>query len=130
MNEGGVEASALGGFDWVVPKGAENRDAAVQFIAFMNSKQILQHAWEAGRLPSRNDITIDNPKWPAAYKTFQAEMAYARPRGPHPQWPDISLAIQNAIQLSLTGQEEPKKALADAAAKIGPILAKMPLPNQ
>lgn len=126
----GVEATALGGFDWGVPKGAEDREAAIDFVAFMNSPEVLKNAWNTGRLPARKDIKIENPKWPEAYKVFSEEMAYAKPRGPHPRWPDISLAIQNALQQALTGQKTAEQALADAAAIVKPILEETPLPQQ
>ncbi len=54
-------------------------------------------------------------------------MQYARARGPHPQWPDISRPIQVAIQEALTGARPAADALRDAAAKVKPILAKTPL---
>lgn len=119
-----VKASALGGFDWAVPKGARHMNAALDFIAYMNSKQVLEHAWASGRLPSRKDVEIANPLWPKAYKVFHASMQFARARGPNPDWPQISLAIQNALQEALTFQQTPAKALAKAAGVVDPILKK------
>ena len=48
-------------------------------------------------------------------------------RGPHPQWPDISRAMQTAIQEALVGAKPAGPALKDASDKIKPILAKTPL---
>lgn len=125
----GIEASALGGFDWAVPAGAEDVEAAVDFIAFMNSPEVLGNAWNTGRLPARSDVEVTDPQWPEAFATFSAQLASARARGPHPRWPDISLAIQNAVQQALTGLASPEEALAQAAEIVGPILEETPLPE-
>ena len=58
----------------------------------------------------------------AALKVFQEQMKYAKPRGPHPAWPKISKAIQDAIQAALTGQMSAKDALDQAAEKIKGVL--------
>lgn len=49
-------------------------------------------------------------------------MKYARNRGPHPEWPRISQAIQQAIQSTLTGQADAEDALAAAQDKIDAVL--------
>jgi multiple sugar transport system substrate-binding protein len=51
-------------------------------------------------------------------------MQYARPRGPNPDWPKISKAIQTAIQSALTHQADPKTALQTAQATIDRVLKK------
>ena len=55
---------------------------------------------------------------------FAEQIKYARVRGPEPQWPKISKAIQTAIQDSLTGQTDPTTALKTAAATISTVLGK------
>lgn len=49
-------------------------------------------------------------------------MKYARNRGPSPDWPKISQAIQTAIQTTLTGQATAEDALATAQDRIDGIL--------
>ena len=122
-----VEASALGDFNWTIPAGAENADAAFEFIEFMSTQKVLENAWNSGRLPPRKDIAISDPQWPAAFETFNRQMESARARGPHPEWPEISAAIQTAIQEALTRTKPPQEALTDAEAKVDPILAETPL---
>ena len=76
-------------------------------------------------LPARSDISIPKTGQPlkdAALKVFQEQLKYAKPRGPHPEWPKISKAIQDAIQAALTGQMSPKDALDQAAEKIKGVL--------
>lgn len=122
-----IKASALGGYDWVVPKGAKETDGAFRFIEFMSDPKILNEGWKTGRLAPRSDVKVADPLWPQAYATYLEQLASARARGPHPQWPDISRALQIAMQEAITGAKPPAAALADAAKKIQPILAKTPL---
>jgi multiple sugar transport system substrate-binding protein len=122
-----IRASALGGYDFVIPKGARELDGAFRFIEFMSNPAILNEGWKSGRLAPRADVVVAEPLWPQAYAIFREQLQSARPRGPHPQWPDISRAIQAAIQEALTGVKPPDIALKEAARKIAPILAKTPL---
>ena len=102
-------------------------DGAFAFIEFMAQPQIVSEGWNTGRLPPRTDIVIDNPQWPQAYAIYHEQLQSARARGPHPQWPDLSRPMQTAIQEAITGKRTAAEALADAAKKIQPILAKTPL---
>ena len=122
-----IKASALGGYDWVVPKGAKSVDGAFKFIEFMSNPKILNEGWATGRLAPRSDVVVQNPLWPQAYGIYREQLQSARARGPHPQWPDISRAIQTAMQEALTGTKPADVALGEAAKKIEPILARTPL---
>lgn len=123
-----IEASAIGGFNFAIPKGAKNRDEAFKVIEFMSLPEQVQTAWPSGRMPATN-IKLANPQWPEAYSVFTKQMQSARALGPHPQWPDISRALQTAIQESLTGVATPEQALDKAAKAVAPILQKTPLDN-
>ncbi len=122
-----IRASALGGYDWVVPKGAKSVDGAFKFIEFMSNPKILNEGWATGRLAPRSDVVVQNPLWPQAYGIYREQLQSARARGPHPQWPDISRAIQTAMQEAITGAKPADVALGEAAKKIEPILARTPL---
>ena len=122
-----IHASSLGGYDWVVPKDAQDPDGAFAFIEYMAQPKIVSDGWNTGRLPPRTDIVIDNPQWPQAYAIYHEQLESARARGPHPQWPDLSRPMQTAIQEAITGKRSAAEALTDAAKKIQPILAKTPL---
>ena len=99
-----IHASSLGGYDWVVPKDAQDPDGAFAFIEFMAQPKIVSDGWNTGRLPPRTDIVIDNPQWPQAYAIYHEQLESARARGPHPQWPDLSRPMQTAIQEAITGK--------------------------
>ncbi len=122
-----IQASALGGFVWAIPKGAKNVAGAFKVIEFMSMQPQMAIAWQGGRLPPSPNVVIDNPQFPAAYAAFKKQMEFARPRGPHPDWPQISAAIQTAIQESLTGRAKPAQALAKAQKTVAPLLQKNPL---
>ena len=122
-----IGASALGGYDFVVPKGAKEVEGAFRFIEFMSNPKILNEGWKTGRLAPRSDVVVEAPLWPQAYAIYREQLGSARARGPHPQWPEISRAIQTAIQEAVTGAKPADVALQEAAKKIQPILAKTPL---
>jgi len=122
-----IKASALGGYDWVLPKGAKQVEGAFKFVEFMSNPKILNEGWATGRLAPRSDVVVQDPRWPQAYAIYREQLQSARARGPHPQWPDISRAIQTAMQEALTGAKPADAALAEAARKVQPILAKTPL---
>ena len=121
-----IPASALGGYDWIVPKGAAQVDGAFKFIEFMSNPKILNEGWATGRLAPRSDVVVEKPLWPQAYEIYRKQLESAKARGPHPQWPDISRAIQIAMQEAITGAKPAEQALSEAAKKIQPILAKTP----
>jgi len=122
-----IRASSLGGYDYVIPKGAKDVEGAFRFIEFMSRADILKEGWKTGRLPPRTDIDVPDPQWRQAYEMYHEQVKTARARGPHPQWPDISRAMQTAIQEALVGAKPAGPALKDASDKIKPILAKTPL---
>jgi len=86
---------------------------------FMRDENLLVFNQRHGTLAPNLDLTVEmhfgnDPVW----QGFQEQIVYARPRGPHPNWPEISSAIQIAMQEVLTGASTPEQAGADAAASI------------
>jgi multiple sugar transport system substrate-binding protein len=122
-----IRASALGGWNWCIPAAARHPDAAWQVIEWMARPEQMSNSWKSGRLPPRTDVTIEDPAYPVAFKTYSEQMKSARARGPHPSWPEISRAIQLAIQKAMTRSESAEAALAEAAREVDGILAKTPL---
>jgi multiple sugar transport system substrate-binding protein len=122
-----LQASALGGYVWGISKGATHRDAAFRVIEFMSEPAQMQQSWSGGRLAPVKTLTIEHPTLPQAYSTFTEQMQFAKPRGPHPQWPDISAALQTAIQEALIGRSTPELALQKASRVITPILDRTPM---
>ncbi|TDG10811.1 sugar ABC transporter substrate-binding protein [Paraburkholderia guartelaensis] len=114
---GGPRASALGEQNHAILRGAKNPDVAFQFLEYMYAQR--GRDWnEFGMLPPSRDTVTPNPKWPQAYKVFNEQMQYARPRGPNPNWPKISKSISDAIQSVLTHQATPQQAMAADAQTV------------
>jgi multiple sugar transport system substrate-binding protein len=116
--------SILGGENYGITLGSQNVEAAWEYIAFTqepeNYKQFLQ---EAGMFPSREDVAED-PYWAdhPVLSVFLEGVRVARPRAYGANYLEISNAIQDAMQASISGQSTVADALDAAAAIITPLL--------
>jgi multiple sugar transport system substrate-binding protein len=122
--EGVERSSAMGDFNWAIFSSSKHPQEAFKVLEYFVSQDDKMFE-NYGQLPARSDIAIPptgQPLKDAALKTFIEQLKYAKPRGPHPEWPKISKAIQDAIQAALTGQMSPKDALDQAAEKIKAVL--------
>ena len=122
--EGAERSSAMGDFNWAIFSNTEHPDEAFKVLEYFVSQDDRMFK-DFGQLPPRSDITIaptGEPLKDAALKVFIEQLRYAQPRGPHPEWPKISKAIQDAIQAALTGQMSAKDALDQAAERINAVL--------
>lgn len=121
--EGAQRSSAMGDYNWAIFSSTKHPEEAFKALEFFASKDATMYK-DFGQLPARADLPVPptgNAVKDAALATFLEQMKYAQPRGPSPEWPKISKAIQDAIQAALTGQMEPKAALDQAAEKIKSI---------
>ncbi len=122
--EGAERSSAMGDFNWAIFASTTHPQEAFKVLEYFVSQDDRMFK-DFGQLPARSDIAIPEtgePKKDAALKVFVEQLKYAKPRGPHPEWPKISKAIQDAIQAALTGQMSSKDALDQAAEKIKAVL--------
>ncbi|WP_283192612.1 sugar ABC transporter substrate-binding protein [Rhizobium sp. AN80A] len=118
--EGAPRSSAMGDYNWAIFSSSKYPAEAFKALEFFASKDNTMYE-KFGQLPARSDIAIPptgNKLKDDALKTFVEQLKYAQPRGPSPEWPKISKAIQDAIQAALAGQMSPKDALDQAAEKI------------
>ena len=122
--EGGPRASALGDFNLAVFANTEHPDEAFAFLEYMVSQ--VDRVWpEFTRLPSFAGVELaptGDARIDEAAQVFTEQLGYARNRGPHPDWPRISSAIQDAFQSVLTDQAEAQDALDRAQEQIEGIL--------
>ncbi|PDT81419.1 sugar ABC transporter substrate-binding protein [Sinorhizobium sp. BJ1] len=121
---GAERSSAMGDFNWAIFSNTEHPQEAFKVLEYFVSQDDRMFK-DFGQLPARSDISIPPAGVPlkdAALKVFVEQLKYAKPRGPHPEWPKISKAIQDAIQAALTGQMSSKEALDQAAEKIKAVL--------
>lgn len=121
---GAERASAMGDFNWAIFSNTDNPDEAFAALEYFASQDDRLFP-DFGQLPARSDIALPPtgvaPK-DAALQVFLEQLQYAQARGPHPEWPKISKAIQDAIQLALTGQKTSQEALDQAQASIDAVL--------
>lgn len=122
--EGGTRSSAMGDFNWAIFSSSKHPEEAFKALEYFASQDHrLFPEW--GQLPARSDIELPETGVAlkdAALEVFVEQLQYAQARGPHPEWPKISKAIQDAIQGTLTGQMSAKDALDQAAATISGVL--------
>jgi multiple sugar transport system substrate-binding protein len=119
------QASAMGGVNIGIVKGAKNADAAWEYIKWLYRPEAIAEFWQKfGTLPLMPEIAKSAPYWKGdpVYEVLLEQMKYAAPRGPHPRWPEISAAIYTAMQEALTGVKTSEQALADAAKKVEDII--------
>lgn len=120
--DNGVNASCLGGENFVICKGAD-REACWEFLSwFCGKENSQQYNFDINKFSPRADV--DGSVVYAAdpqMALFASVMPTAKPRGPHPRWPEISAAIYTAEQEALTGQKTPKEAMIDAQKKVDKI---------
>lgn len=120
-------ASSLGGENWAVFAASKQQDGAWDFLKFVVDPAYGTKLTDCmGYIPSRKDVLAqvaaknkDNP----TVQVFLKQMESALPRGPLPNWSDVSAVIQEAMQGALSGQATPEQAMKDAAAKIKPLLS-------
>lgn len=117
--EGGQRVSAAGNFTYAIPASAKNPDLAFKFIEYIYSQG--DRSWnEFSDLPARavTPISVKNPE---AYAAFLQQLKYGRVLGPFERWNEVSSALQEAIQSTLSGSATPEDALTRAAATIGTL---------
>lgn len=123
--EGAERASALGDFNRAIFVDTDHPQEAFQALEYFASQDHRLFP-DFGLLPARSDVEVPSTGVKLkddAIQVFVEQLQYARARGPHPDWPNISKTIQYAIQLALTGQETSQDALDQAQARIEKILA-------
>lgn len=115
----GTTSSVVGGQD-VVAFG-EPSDAALEWIRYLASPESQLAMAEAGVIPTRSDL-IGDERLPEYFGVFLEQLETARARVPHPSWPEMDNAINNAFQRMLQGDQTPQEALDQAAAEIDALL--------
>ncbi len=119
-----TSASILGGENYSIPTGGENIDATWDFLVWTQQPENLKvYLGDAGKLPSRADLAED-PQWTGdpVLAVFIEQLKVAKPRAYGDKYPEISNAIQEAIQAAVSGQSDVAAALTKAQGIITPLL--------
>lgn len=119
--EGGT---ILGGENWAITANSEHVEIAWDIIRFAQQADYsIPYSQAAGRIPSRTDY-VEDPFWQEdeQFRVFADSMEVAKARAYGPNYPQISLAIQDMLHEVLSGQKSAEDAVTDAANKIDPLL--------
>lgn len=124
LPEGQTSASILGGENRAIIAGSPNADAAWELLAWTQEPdELKQYLLQAGKLPSHARLA-EEPEWAddPVLSVFTEQLRVARPRAYGPNYPEISSAVQVAIQAAISGESTVEDALARAQETITPLL--------
>jgi ABC-type glycerol-3-phosphate transport system substrate-binding protein len=128
---GGMATAALGGSALAINAHSDRQSDAYRLVDYLlQPEQMLERARVAGQLPTR----------PALYETRALAVALtmpladartvlerAVPRPVTPVYSELSGILQIALHRALTGQQEPRTSLREAAASMRALLTKVRL---
>ena len=123
---GGSSAACLGGYQLGVNAATKNRDAAVDFAAWMSSPSTqLTIAKEQGLAPTRPDLMDDQElaKSQPLMHALKPVFMGATPRPVTPRYAQVTLALQSAVSKALAGGKV-KDELEQAKTTIAAIVNK------
>jgi multiple sugar transport system substrate-binding protein len=114
----------LGGENWAITATSDHIDIAWDIIKFANEKEnLLTFSKAAGRMPGRMDY-IQDPHWQEdeKMKVFAEGMDVAKARAYGPNYPEMSIAIQEMLYDVMSNGIAPEEAVDKANQKIEPLL--------
>lgn len=115
-------ASVLGGENFAVIAGG-HEDEALAFLKYATgADKVAGYIDNFGYIAARKDVADGQFEGDEIMKAFAAQMQYAMPRGPHPEWPSISDAISLAFNQVIVGTAAPADAAAAAQTTIDSIV--------
>ena len=115
-------ASVLGGENYAVVKGG-NTEGALDFLKYATEKEQVEKIMEKfGYISADQNIATTQFAEDSPYQAFVEQLKYAKPRGPHAEWPSISDAISLAFNEVMTGTATPEEAGEKAQATIDGII--------
>jgi multiple sugar transport system substrate-binding protein len=120
---GGKSISVVGGEDVVMTQSSKHKSEAAAFVRFLLSKQAQTAMARVGQMSIRKDLKKQLTKIHPYYGVFVDQLATARPRTPHPQWPKMDSLIDSYVAKAIKGDMTVKDALTQAAKEIDALLA-------
>lgn len=117
-------ASILGGENMAIIKSTQHFDEAWNLLIWRQEPENLkEYLVRAGKLPSLATLATD-AAWTTdpVIKVFMDQLKVAKPRNYGPKYPEISNAVQEMMQAAISGQKPVDVAVAEAQAKITPLL--------
>ena len=131
FDPGGSHITIAGPDNWVIfDNGPARVDASWDFLKYLTSPPaILQDSLATGHLPTRASVEKSpkfkpfNTKYPGAGTFAQNLVNVTKARPQVPQYPQVSVALGQAVVNVLLGKSEPQQALDDAAQQANGALA-------
>jgi len=122
---GAAGVSSLGGHNYAIPKSADNKGTAADFVKFTASEEeqklntiASSAAPVSGSLYADAELVKKYPYLPILLKSIEG----AQPRPKAVEYGDVTLAIQDAAYGALQGQTEPAAALQALQAKLQTLI--------
>lgn len=101
----------------------ENQSQAFEFLKFFcKAENVRIFTKSSGYFPSRKDVAVDEELTASEAKLFGEDIKNAIPRGPDPNWPEMSKIATNALHEVLTQKKTPEEAAKwaqDGIEKLG-----------
>ncbi|WJR68738.1 ABC transporter substrate-binding protein [Neorhizobium sp. CSC1952] len=119
--EGKDPAVILGGWNFIIPKDAPNKDAAIKLAAFM-SKPERQAAYTT-TFPAAMSGLNDKRFADSIMDAHKEMLKYARPQPTIPQWGQIGQIYYNHLQEALLQSSTVQEAMDAAATEIKTLLS-------
>jgi multiple sugar transport system substrate-binding protein len=126
--EGGHPTATLGGSQLAINARSDQPEAAWQWIEYLTEPaQMIERARVLGQLPTRRslyegDLLEGGLPVPVDQARRLVESAVARPATP--VYTELSEALQVSLHRALSGQEEPARALSEAADEARALLSR------
>ncbi|GIW35217.1 extracellular solute-binding protein [Meiothermus sp.] len=115
-----------GGWGWAIPKNSANKEAAWQFISWVESKEVVLKRALAGHAPTRSDVFQNAEvlsKYPY-YKEAQVIISGAQKVPIFAFTAEMEDVVGREISLAAGGQKSTAAALQDAAKGLEALLRK------
>jgi ABC-type glycerol-3-phosphate transport system substrate-binding protein len=113
-------AALLGGWHFIIPAAAANKEGAARLLAFLAESGNM--GFYTDTFPARASA-MNLPRFQAPeLAAFKEMLQYARPAPAHKNWVQITQTYFDNLQRVLTGEATAQKAMDDAAADIRSLL--------
>lgn len=115
--------SAVGGENYAVIAGGDEK-GALAFLEYATKEESVKYLMKSlGYIAAQKEIAKIQftEKDNEAYQVFTEILGYAKARGPHENWPEISDAVSQALNQVIVGTKSPSQAAYEAQIKINSI---------
>ncbi|MFN8592058.1 MAG: extracellular solute-binding protein [Thermomicrobiales bacterium] len=118
-----TRAPVMGGLGLVVSNYSENKEAAAQYVAWMNSEEVQKEKIvQSGGQPCRNSAWEANADAKPWFPALGENLKVAKVRPQIPEWGQVDGAIGTQLGRAFAGEVTPAEALAQAQSDVEQVL--------